>query len=108
MDVRTDHNTFAEAAHTGYHRLGVTHRRRIELGGRLTVTDSIEGNGAHEVELLFHFHPGARPDIQSTLPLSLESTEYYPGFDLRVPKQTAVARYHGLCPTHFETVIPLP
>lgn len=107
IDVRTDHQTFAEAAHTGYRRLGITHRRRIELGGRLTVTDSVEGNGAHAVELFFHFHPDARPDIQSSLPLSLESTEYYPGFDLRVSKQTAVARYRGPCPQTFVTSISL-
>lgn len=104
INVQTDHKTFAEAAHTGYRRLGVTHRRRLELGTDLTVIDSIEGRGDREIELFFHFHPDAAVRIQSSLDLSIEDTYYYPGFNLSAPKKTAVGRYKGSCPQTFRTV----
>lgn len=49
------------AWHDGYQRrLGVIHRRAVRVdGGRLEVTDVLEGQGTHRVALPFHLPPGA-------------------------------------------------
>ena len=113
FDVRTDHCSWAEAAHDGYHRLKppVTHRRRLALeAGRLLITDVLEGRGEHEIEIFFHFYPGARTQISldSRLVGCVEESEYYPGFEQAVANQTLVGRYRGPCPVSFRTEILLP
>ncbi len=49
-----------EAAHTGYRRIGITHRRRIERVSPLKwqITDRLEGDGDRTFEWNFHFAPG--------------------------------------------------
>ena len=67
LDAGTDRRSFAEAGHDGYKRLKdpAIHRRRIELHpDRLVVTDEIQARGEHAVELFFHLHPEAHPDIR--------------------------------------------
>ena len=46
--------------HDGYKKLGGMHSRRVELdnlGGEITITDEVQGNGEHELTLHFHFAP---------------------------------------------------
>lgn len=110
VDVRTDHRHFAEAAHDGYKRLpgGVIHRRKLRLaGGDLQIEDSLEGGGTHTVELFFHIHPSASPDISldSKLSASTASTTYHPGFNLSVPKTTVIGTYTGRLPAVFTSYI---
>mgnify|MGYP002381133991 CR=1 FL=1 len=112
IDLRVSGNTSVEAGHTGYRRLNppVTHRRRVELQRDAAVVhDSIEGSGVHEVEIYFHFHPEAVPKVNfdPKLKAVTENTEYYPGFNLRIPKKTAIGRWKGACPQQFTSVIPL-
>jgi uncharacterized heparinase superfamily protein len=53
-----------EAEHGGYTRLAspVLHNRRIEFAtttGAITIKDSLQGTGEHEIEAFLHFAPGA-------------------------------------------------
>lgn len=113
FDVRTDHRSWAEAAHDGYHRLKdpVTHRRRLQLEAeRLLITDNLEGRGVHDVELFFHFYPGASGEIHldARLARAIEETQFHPQFEQALPNRTLVGRYRGLCPVSFRTEIRLP
>ena len=110
--IRTDGQTWAEAAHDGYQRLGnaVTHRRRLDLyRDRLAVTDTLDGRGPHEIELFFHVHPTASVDIlfDTRLTRDVEDTHFYPTFAESIPNRTIVGRYRGDCPVTFSTEIPL-
>lgn len=78
-----------EGEHDGYRRLAdaVTHRRRVEFdvaARRLRVTDTLQCQGRHEVELHWHFAPG--------LQLSHEAGQ------LRVLGQRNVLRMHCTAP----------
>jgi uncharacterized heparinase superfamily protein len=54
---------WVEGVHDGYKRLGVMHRRRIELGERgLIVRDWLEGRGRHKVKVHWHLAPGVAGD----------------------------------------------
>jgi hypothetical protein len=110
FDLTTDRRSFVEAAHTGYLRLrpSVIHRRRIELADSyVTITDSLEGSGTHDVELFFHIAPGAVPRIQFDRRLnhSLLPSAYSTGFNQRVPNQTVIGRWSGRFPIRFATRI---
>jgi uncharacterized heparinase superfamily protein len=112
FDVRTDHQSFAEAAHDGYRRLKnpLIHRRRLELGADgLAITDMIEGTGEHEIEVFFHIHPGMGSDItlDPKLSESREETTYHPEFNLSVPNTTIVGRFKGAAPAIFKSFIHL-
>jgi uncharacterized heparinase superfamily protein len=112
FDVRTDHRSFAEAAHDGYRRLqpGVTHRRRIHLDGdTVLITDQLEGSGRHAVEVFYHLAPGADPSIRLDANLTCEviPSLYSTGFNESVPNQTVVGRWSGTFPVRFETRIDL-
>jgi uncharacterized heparinase superfamily protein len=112
LDVTTDHQTFAEAAHDGYKRLKdpAIHRRRLELHpDRLVVTDEIQARGEHAVELFFHLHPEAHPDIRMDVRLikSVEPSVWHPEFNTTIPSRTVVGRWKGPCPVRFITTIPL-
>lgn len=111
-DVRTDHRSWAEAAHDGYRRLEnpVTHRRRIELHhDRLAITDTLDGHGMHEIEMFFHIHPDASVDIRldSRLTRAVEDTRFHPQFEQAIPNRTIVGRYRGPCPVTLGTEIQL-
>lgn len=66
-EVRVDHWSsgahfdFLVARHSGYERLGVTHRRMILFVKPKfwTVIDLVDGAGDHQLELLWHIKPGA-------------------------------------------------
>jgi Heparinase II/III-like protein/Heparinase II/III N-terminus len=112
FDVRTDHRSFVEGAHDGYHRLRprVTHRRRIHFNGdTLIITDRLEGRGQHTVELFYHVAPGADPKIQldSKLMRKVIPSLYCTGFNESAPNQTVVGHWSGICPVRFETRIDL-
>lgn len=113
FDLRTDGKTFAEAAHDGYRRLSnpVIHRRRVDLGAdRLRITDSIEGNGHHRVEMFFHFHPEAEPRISLDPKLegSTAPSQWHPEFNRAVGNTTLTGAWAGSCPVTFITTIFLP
>jgi uncharacterized heparinase superfamily protein len=110
FDVRTDNMHFVEAAHNGYRHLhsGVIHRRSLRLIGKdVEVTDSLEGAGLHRIEIFFHIHPGAAPQIHLDPALYRSScvTTYHPGFNLSVPKTTIVAHYSDKLPAKFKSYI---
>jgi len=112
FDVKTDHRSFAEAAHSGYHRLSdpVTHRRRLELEAKvLRVIDSFEGNGEHKLQLFFHLHPNndSLPILDPKLTLSIESSQWYPEFNVAVPNRTVIGAWKGKCPASFVTHLVL-
>jgi uncharacterized heparinase superfamily protein len=110
FDLRTDHSSFAEAAHDGYHRLRprITHRRRIDLrGSTVTISDRLEGIGQHFIEMFYHLAPGAEPKMQFDPKLSQSEvpSSYCTGFNTSVPNRTIVGRWSGHCPVIFETLI---
>jgi uncharacterized heparinase superfamily protein len=112
LDVGTDRRFFAEAGHDGYKRLKdpAIHRRRLELHpDRLVVTDEIQARGEHAVELFFHLHPEAHPDIQmdGRLVKTIEPSAWHPEFNMAIPSRTVVGRWKGPCPVRFITTIPL-
>jgi len=54
-----------EASHRGYGRLGIEHRRRVELGERsLLVLDELSGAGEHLLDLRFILGPEWRADSE--------------------------------------------
>jgi Heparinase II/III-like protein/Heparinase II/III N-terminus len=112
FDLLTDHRSFVEAAHDGYHRLRrrVTHRRRIDLRGSVvTITDWLDGSGQHTVEQFFHSAPGADPkmELDAKVIPSLVPSVYSTGFNAWVPNQTTIGRWSGQCPVSFQTRIDL-
>ncbi len=47
-----------EGEHTGYHRIGVIHKRRFEKrADGWIIRDTVTGNGEHTLEWFFHFAP---------------------------------------------------
>lgn len=112
FDIRSDGKSFAEAAHDGYSRLSdpVVHRRRLEISRtEVIVTDQIEGRGRHIIELFFHFHPSAQPNIalDPKLTKDVKPSHWYPQFNTSVPNTTVVGTWTGETPVQFKTVIPL-
>ena len=112
FDVKTDHRSFAEAAHSGYHRLShpITHRRRLELEDKvLRVIDNFEGSGEHRLKLFFHLHPNndSLPILDPQLTQSIESSDWYPEFNMAVPNHTVIGSWKGKCPASFATHIVL-
>jgi uncharacterized heparinase superfamily protein len=111
FDIRSDGQTFVEAAHDGYRRLAkpVVHRRRLEFKKDLLIYDSIEGRGRHQVDVFFHFHPETEPEIllDSKLHRQTHESRWYPQFNRAVRNQTVVGSWTGTCPAEFLTVIPL-
>ncbi len=111
LHVRTDHRTFAAAAHDGYTRLKdpVMHRRYISLvEGELRITDTIEARSEHEVELFFHRHPESAAVVEfgPRLARAEEKTCWYPEFNRSEANTTVVGRWKGACPVQFITRIP--
>lgn len=118
----------AEAAHDGYLRLRhpIIHRRRIELShGLLQIRDTLEGSGAHQVNLRFHVHPsltihpyqrGFRIaglqdlltiELDSRLASSLEASSFNPGFGVSQANVSIRGAWSGSCPVSFTTRIEL-
>jgi uncharacterized heparinase superfamily protein len=112
FDVSSDQVTFAEASHSGFHRLpdSVTHRRRLELeASQLRVIDTFEGTGKHHVRVTFHCHPDAKPNVvlDPRLIASLADSDWFPEFNTSTPNRTVSGSWTGECPVTFVTHIPL-
>ncbi len=110
LAVSTDNHTWAEGAHDGYGP--VIHRRQLELlPEHLTVTDSIEGSGRHNLEIFFHLFPGADPGVIRLDPVvtrSVEETTFHPQFDVSTPNQTVIGRVSHDLPVRLISTICLP
>jgi uncharacterized heparinase superfamily protein len=123
IDVRVhiDATTFdASAAHDGYARLGLIHRRRVRLTNdeTLSITDRLEGRGSHKLEGGWLLAPAwtATPSESgwqlqregkslrvrlhgpTDLRLSLESKPWHPRFGLEIPTTRLVWRWEGSLP----------
>jgi hypothetical protein len=110
FELRTDGETFIEAAHDGFRRLAnpLIHRRRVELGsGGLTITDRMEGRGEHQVKFFLHFHPEARASISLDGKFEASSIEskWYPEFNYSVPNRTLIGTWRGACPAECVTTV---
>jgi uncharacterized heparinase superfamily protein len=128
IDVRvhTDDTTFdASAAHDGYARLGVIHRRHVRLTDdeTLSITDRVEGRGFRKLEGGWLLAPGwtARPaesgwQLQlegkslrvrlqgpSDLRLSLEERPWHPRFGVEIPTTRLAWRWEGPLPCEVVT-----
>ena len=108
FDIRTDHQRFAEASHTGYQRLSqpLTHRRRIELGQQeAIITDTLNGRGEHLVEIFFHTYPGTAAPIEfdPKMQVSTEDSQYHPQFGISIRNRKVLGRWRGRCPAVFTT-----
>jgi len=97
VDVGESH---VSAAHDGYQRLGILHRRRFDfLADRIEIKDALESDSPSIGVAHFHCHPGLNPVVSGTdieiagLRLSLENAEkievlpyeYCEGFNVRRP-----------------------
>jgi len=103
VDVGESH---VSAAHDGYQRLGILHRRRFDfLADGIEIKDALESDSPSIGVAHFHCHPGLDPLVSSTdieiagLRLSLENAEnievlpyeFCEGFNFRRPgKKIAV------------------
>ena len=103
------------ASHDGYP--GIVHRRRFTLrGGRLEITDTLEGGGEHEAAILFHLHPecvfdGAvrRGPIRVRMMLPAEAATipgwYSPRFGEKKETITVQVRWRGALPVTLRSVL---
>jgi uncharacterized heparinase superfamily protein len=108
FDVRTNHHTYAEAAHDGYawRKPKVIHRRRLKLRDtHLDITDCLEGHGYHEAESRYHLHPrsSVKVVLDPVLNASSEISTYHPGFNVAIPNTAIVGQWRGQCPVSFHT-----
>ena len=120
------------ARHDGYKPLGVIHQRTFDLQDhRLTLTDSLQGQRSHLVELRFLCHPECHLDpigpnqvliqrgsviIRLTLPGIFaihpargegDAGWYSPQFGVRVPTWQVVARAECKLPVQVESVLEI-
>jgi hypothetical protein len=90
---------WVEGVHDGYKRLGVMHRRRIELGERgLIVRDWIEGRGRHKVKVHWHLAPGVAGDaveLDGKLRRRDKAGWWCEGFGKRVERKVVVGEWEG-------------
>jgi uncharacterized heparinase superfamily protein len=130
IDVRvhTDDTTFdASAAHDGYARLGVIHRRHVRLTDdeTLQITDRVEGRVCRKIEGGWLLAPGwtATPaesgwqlqrDGQSLrvrlqgptdLRLSLDQRPWHPQFGVEIPTTRLAWRWEGTLPCELMTSV---
>ena len=107
-ELREQHYRLLSAAHNGYRRLGVEHRRTIVClpGAGWLVVDDLTGNGSHRVESFVHLAPGIVPEVHdgrvclqplgwSLLPFGSLSAviapgSYSPAVGVRQPSHTAI------------------
>lgn len=56
----TEEGGILSAEHDGYSAEGMSHRRTFKMEDEtIQIVDEVGGDGVHEVELFFHFHPDA-------------------------------------------------
>jgi uncharacterized heparinase superfamily protein len=130
IDVRvhTDDTTFdASAAHDGYARLGVIHRRHVRLTDdeTLSITDRIEGSGLRKLAGGWLLAPGwtatpaesgwqlqfegkslrVRLQGPTDLQLSLEERPWHPRFGVEIPTARLAWRWDGPLPCELTTTV---
>jgi uncharacterized heparinase superfamily protein len=130
IDVRLqiDATTFdASAAHDGYARLGIIHRRRVRLTDdqTLLVTDRLEGRGSHKLEGGWLLAPGwtataaesgwqlqregkslcVRLHSPTDLRLSLDERLWHPRFGVEIPTTRLAWRWEGSLPFELMTSV---
>jgi hypothetical protein len=119
---------FAEAEHTGYHRLPspVALRRRVTLAGpSVVVTDRLEGAGVASAEIRFHLGPGQVSaaggavvlayaderiaELRSSGPagvtLGLDESWVAPAYGVKRRGRVVCVRYRGPLPAEITTTI---
>ena len=130
IDVRvhTDDTTFdASAAHDGYARLGVIHRRHVRLTDdeTLSITDHVEGRGFRKLQGGWLLAPGwtatpaesgwqlqlegkslcVRLQGPTDLRLSLEERPWHPRFGVEIPTTRLAWRWEGTLPCELTTSV---
>ncbi len=106
----TDGRTWVRAAHDGYRRLQdpVIHERTLQLEeDGLVVRDRFTGAGTHTVELSFHAHPEAEPEIQADPRMAWFWSRGFwrPDFYRRIPNRCLRAQWRGRIPVEFVTEV---
>ncbi|MBI3693582.1 MAG: alginate lyase family protein, partial [Acidobacteria bacterium] len=108
------------AAHDGYRRLGVEHRRTIVSvpGAGWLIVDDLTGRGSHRLESFLHLGPGVTPELSdgracllplgwTLLPFGLAAPPerifdtYSPAAGLREPSETLILRAGPELPCRF-------
>ena len=107
---------FIAASHTGYERIGATHRRRFEFNDReIRINDEVHSKKPYDCEALLHFHPDVRLQVSlegiladdckiicdGAARIELQNYEYAPEFNRLIPAKMAVIRFRK----KLETVI---
>lgn len=112
------------AAHDGYRRLGVEHRRTIVSipdAGWLIV-DDVSGRGAHRLESFLHLAPGITPQVHGericlhpigwvlvsfgfAAPAEVIADRYSPAIGIAQPSQTLVFRAASQLPRRFGYIL---
>jgi len=128
VNVAADGTQFdASAAHDGYSRFGVIHRRRVRLTNdeTLSITDRLEGRGSHKLEGGWLLAPGwkatpaesgwqlqregkslrVRLQGPTDLRLSLEAKPWHPRFGVEIPTTRLVWRWEGSLPFELMTSV---
>lgn len=109
VERETDGLRWVSAAHDGYARVGVKHRRNVRLRpGRVLVLDELEGQGLHKVEVLFHLGPGQSGQIvalDERLRREEREGEYHREFGLSEAIITVAGIWEGRLPVTFECAI---
>lgn len=117
------------ASHDGYRRLGggIVHRRSWMMRhGQLDIIDDLSGQGSHEVQLQFHFHPDwipqtqcsdavrlVRPGFQHSatlrydprLNMNLTTSSYHPSFGANIANTKLIGRLRSSLPASITTTI---
>jgi hypothetical protein len=78
--------------------------------GGLLISDTLRGQGIHDVDIYFHIHPDAKVDIrldQNLAPLFFEPGTWHPEFNRSVPNYRAFVHYHGTAPVTFRSFVAL-
>ena len=125
----SDRDFVVRGSHDGYRHLkGVgDHTRTWRFDAdELVITDEIQGQGEHEVQVLFHFHPdvkltregshkirinlkdGVTPIVLAMDPsVAVEHQEstYHPEFGLAIPNSKVCGRWSGTLPVRLSHVL---
>ena len=127
----SEHKEIIEMEHFAYARLNepVTHRRAFtfdKTSERLTITDTLSGNGTHDIDLFLHFAPYIQVEVidKSTLCVSGKKTallittphiwqvspcEISESYGTLTPSTKASVHISGELPVIIETsIVPAP
>ncbi|HEY3443281.1 MAG TPA: alginate lyase family protein [Paludibaculum sp.] len=109
VERSTDGRNWVTAAHDGYLRVGVKHRRKVSvLPGTVLVMDDLAGRGRHRVEVLFHLGPGQNGqvvELDARLRREERKGEYHRQFGLSEEIVTVAGVWEGILPVEFECAV---